>query len=365
MAFKLPDPIDPTPLMQQALAQKLALLQQPTAMQTLAPIIGQAFGNVVQGANQGLQHGMDLAKAAKEKRSVDEARMAYSQYLSKVDAGTATPIDHQMGVNAALSLGMQPPKPGVAGDIWGQIQKEGGFTSQASGTPENVQAGEVLARLKDKTKDFAARAKEARQAALDKSNEKRLAAFGDILDPSKGRAGAFGVSKQKYDRAEALETLATAYKDGNYDSRQIEELAIGLNALLSGSNAGAATQVSALVPKTAIGNFQKMREWLINEPQGANQQAFVQRMMGTVAREKATAADQIKRTQLQRSVRFQDLEKTSPQEFYNQLQAYGISPEEYRAWRKGGHTPLSAVQAQEGAAPAAGTKSGRFIVEPL
>lgn len=182
---------------------------------------------------------------------------------------------------------------------------------------------------------------------------KRLTAFGDALDPSKARTGAFGVSKGIFDRAEKLQTMATAYKDGNYDSRQIEELAIGLNAMLSGSNVGAASQVAALVPKSIVGNAAKLQEWLTNEPQGANQQAFVQRMMGTVEREKATAAEQIRRTQLQRIQRYADLEKHAPDEFYNVMQSAGVDPEDYKSWKKGGYKAISAVQAPEGGAAAA------------
>lgn len=175
-------------------------------------------------------------------------------------------------------------------------------------------------------------------------NQKRLTALGDALDPSKQRQGAFGVSKQVYDRAERLQSLASAYPDGNLDSRGMEELAIGLNAMLSGSNTGAQAQVASLVPKSAMGDAQKFKEWFLNAPQGTAQKAFVQRMMGSVDREKQTAADQIKRTQLQRVSRYADLEKSSPDEFYNTLQSSGLDPEEYKAWVKNGRKPIDAVQ---------------------
>jgi hypothetical protein len=174
--------------------------------------------------------------------------------------------------------------------------------------------------------------------------QKRLTALGDALDPSKQRQGSFGVSKQVFDRAERLQSLASAFPDGNLDSRQMEEIAIGLNAMLSGSNTGAQAQVASLVPKTVMGNAQKLREWLSNDPKGTNQQAFVQRMMGSVEREKQTAADQIKRTQLQRTQRYSDLEKSSPDEFYNMLQSAGIEPDEYKKWKASGFKPMSAVQ---------------------
>lgn len=185
-------------------------------------------------------------------------------------------------------------------------------------------------------------------------SDKRLTAMGDALDPSKQRAGAFGVSKQVYDRAERLESLASAFKDGNLDSRQVEELAIGLNAMLSGANTGAQQQVKSLVPNTIWGNAQKVKEWLVNEPQGLQQQAFVQRMLGSISREKATASDQIKRTQFQRIGRYADLEKSNPDGFSNTLQSAGIDPNEYHSWKKGGYKPISAVQTPEGGGQSGG-----------
>lgn len=196
--------------------------------------------------------------------------------------------------------------------------------------------------------------------------QKRLTALGDALDASKQRQGAFGTSKQVFDRAERLQSLASAFPDGNLDSRQMEEIAIGLNAMLSGSNTGAQSQVESLVPKTIMGNAQKLAEWLSNNPKGTNQQEFVKRMMGSVEREKQTAADQIKRTQMQRVSRYSDLEKDSPDEFYNTLQSAGLDPEEYKSWVKGGRKNISAVQGAEGGT-SSGTgktiKVGRFTVE--
>lgn len=185
----------------------------------------------------------------------------------------------------------------------------------------------------------------------DMDNQKRLTALGDALDPNKARAGQFGVSQQVYNRAERLQSLANAYKDGNLDPRQMEELAIGLNSMLSGSNTGASEQVKGLVPNTIMGNAQKLSEWLTNNPTGTKQQAFVQRMLGSVEREKNTAADQIKRVQFQRIARFADLEKKMPDDFYNTLESSGIDLNEYSAWKKGGFKAISAVQAPEGQNP--------------
>ncbi len=178
--------------------------------------------------------------------------------------------------------------------------------------------------------------------------DKRFTGLGEALDPSKGARGAFGIAKQSFDRAEKLESLASAFPSGNLDSRQIEELAIGMNSLLSGSNAGAASQVEALVPKTVMGDARKLKEWLTNEPTGTNQQAFVKRLLGTIEREKATVSDQMKRIKYERAGRYSDLEKTDQARFKNALEDADIDPDEYDKWRKGGKKAISAVQGAEG-----------------
>jgi hypothetical protein len=194
--------------------------------------------------------------------------------------------------------------------------------------------------------------KEKRDAAIkgakEKNDLKRTTAFGDALtNISKTRSGNAAAAQGVVLRAERLETLANAYKSGNLDKRQIEELAIGLNAMLSGSNTGSSEQVKNLVPKTMMGNMMGIGEFLSNDPKGTNQQAFVDRMMGTVQREKATASQQVKRVVMQRAVPYQDLEKTNPDQFYNTLESNGVSREEWKAWRSGGYKQMSAVQSPD------------------
>lgn len=201
-------------------------------------------------------------------------------------------------------------------------------------------------------------------------NQRRLDSMGESLDPSKARGGAFSVSKNVFDQAERLESMSNAAK-GNPDKRQMEELAIGINKMLSGSSSPAQQQVSALIPQSLSGDVNKLREWLVNEPTGTGQQEFVKRLSDTVAREKATASDQMKRTQFSRAARMSDLEKSSPDAFYNKLESYGLDPEEYKSWRKNGSKPLSAVQGAEGlkapgeaifGTPAGTFKSGAYTV---
>lgn len=132
----------------------------------------------------------------------------------------------------------------------------------------------------------------ARDAKTQKRNEDDLVKMSQDLDPSRAssRTG-LGVALQKVTNAQALKALASG-QGSNLPSAQVEELAIGLNRLVSGSSAGV-TQVRNLVPESARGDAQKLKSWLFNEPYGTEQQKFVEKIMETVDREARLANNQI------------------------------------------------------------------------
>jgi hypothetical protein len=178
---------------------------------------------------------------------------------------------------------------------------------------------------------------------IDAADEKALKVMGDDLDPSKGRNGAMGVAAQKIANSQALKALASGQGD-NLDSRQMEELAIGVNKLLSGSNASASSQVEALVPSTARGDAAKLKEWLFNEPTGTNQREFAKRMMETVDREASTAKHQIETYQRGKLGKYSALAKRRPDEYEAVLKPfeenYGV---DLRAREKEAQAPAGAV----------------------
>lgn len=171
------------------------------------------------------------------------------------------------------------------------------------------------------------------------------------LDPSAFRSGAFGDSKKVFDRGERLRTLvdATFEQPGGADSRQIAELAIGLQNMLSGGT-GSTTEVMSLLPKSAVGNANKISEWISNNPTGAGQQKFVNRLRDTIYREMDITQAQMDRTRIQRLANFSDLKKIDEEKYNNTLESYGITPDKIDAYQKGGIKALTelARQAREG-----------------
>ena len=177
----------------------------------------------------------------------------------------------------------------------------------------------------------------AEMAKADANQQKQALLLKDDLDPNKARGGNLAFNQKKVDQAERLEALITDSNGNvsNLDQRQIEELAIGLNSMLTNASTGAASQVAALVPKSAVGNVQKLKEWLSNEPTGTNQLEFVKRMADTVNREKATAQNQVMKAQVQRLSAHSGLQKTNP-DLYNEItQSYGLTPDAIEQFKKG------------------------------
>jgi len=155
-------------------------------------------------------------------------------------------------------------------------------------------------------------------------------AMQDDLDPNKGRGSNLALNQRRLDQADRLKALVTEGNGDvrNLDRRQMEELAIGLDSMLSGGGHGAESQVKALVPSTAWGDGAKLKEWLSNDPQGTNQVAFVRRMLETVDRERSVAAYQIKSAQIKRLGAHSGLKERNPERYYAILNNYGISPDE-------------------------------------
>lgn len=146
------------------------------------------------------------------------------------------------------------------------------------------------------------------------------------LDPDASRTGNFGKISNTLIQSQKLKKLAqdSGGNIANLDSRQQEELAIGLATMLSQGSVAGESRVKSLVPSTAIGNTQKLKEWLFNEPMGTNQQAFVQRVMGTIDRESDLANEQLNTIRTKRLGAHQALKKYAPDTYGRILEDYGV-----------------------------------------
>jgi len=148
------------------------------------------------------------------------------------------------------------------------------------------------------------------------------------MDPDKGRAGNFGTISGKVQNSEYLQGLIGSFKDGNLPPAQMEELALGLSNMLSKGGGTSRAQVEALVPHTIIGDASQFKNWLLNEPGGANQQKFVEMMSHTIQRERDIANNQLNTIRKQRLPIYEKLKKQDPQLYNSILKPYGIDQSE-------------------------------------
>lgn len=165
------------------------------------------------------------------------------------------------------------------------------------------------------------------QMGVDRDNKDAEALDKHLSQGWAGRSGQAGAVQGKIVSAQAAQALIDQgqTQKGGLDSRQIEELAQSTAKLLGGGPQASA-RVDALVPHTLMGKAQTLQEYLTNNPTGANQQAFVQRMADTVAREKALAETQMKQFQVEGLAAHARLQKSNPALYNHILQSKGIDP---------------------------------------
>lgn len=169
-----------------------------------------------------------------------------------------------------------------------------------------------------------------RQSSMDdaKLNKRFTEAYKE-LDGMKGRTGPLGKAVERVMNANAVDVMI---KDNNgvlqnLTNTQLQELAIGVNKMLGGSEAHGA--IEALVPKNINMNATAIRDWLTSEPNGTNQQKFVELMAHTLDRERELAKATIKSSQIKKLKGYRDLAHTDPERFQQILVDNEITPEQF------------------------------------
>jgi hypothetical protein len=137
---------------------------------------------------------------------------------------------------------------------------------------------------------------------------------------------AFGKGANIIRSAEALETLVSQMNPRDINTRQIQELARGLDAMLS-QGAATISGTKKLVPESYSADLAKIIEYISSKPKGAGQEAFVKQMMETVAREKETAKRQMLKTQNKILSGYGHLKEKYPERYNQILTEYGIPTE--------------------------------------
>jgi len=150
------------------------------------------------------------------------------------------------------------------------------------------------------------------------------------LDPSQ-YGGAIKNQVAARDQAEHILALAQR-ADGsivNLDSREQHELALGLAKLIKGGQATQSEGEALIPPKTRQAGVEAIKEWLLNEPRGLNQQKFVERMVHSVERQKAVAEDLINKAKAQRVGAHRKLRELDPEQWEANVISAGLSADNF------------------------------------
>lgn len=171
---------------------------------------------------------------------------------------------------------------------------------------------------------------EGRKLARQTHNEERLDKLRknlkDDIDPDRNRAGNFGKISQRYLQAQNLNTLARESNGNilNLAPQFQAELAEGMANMITSGTGSSEARVKALVPQSMVGDTQKLKGWLFNEPLGANQQAFTKLMLESIDREANQAQKQMSDIMKRRLSAHSELKKTDPEGYQAILQSYGF-----------------------------------------
>lgn len=166
--------------------------------------------------------------------------------------------------------------------------------------------------------------KGVQDAKLEKADTDRKDKMGKLIASEIASSrSAFGKGANIVRSAEAIEQLAGSVNPNELDSRQIQEIARNLDAMLS-SGASTISGTKKLVPSSAAGKLASLEEYISNIPKGQQQGEFVKRMLETVQREKDLAKRQVANTQKKLLAPYADLHKKDPDGFNFILQQNGL-----------------------------------------
>ena len=158
------------------------------------------------------------------------------------------------------------------------------------------------------------------------------------LDPMRAATGnSFGQLAYSTIRAQGATGLLNRFAD-NLTPQEMPDYGAAVYALISRSNRPNEQMIKDIIPASAQGSIAGVRNWISNDPQGTDQQRFLQRGGQTIQAEATIAGNQIKATQYQRLTQFKgrlDAMQADPSAYTAldaNAKAYGIDPDDHEAW---------------------------------
>lgn len=176
-------------------------------------------------------------------------------------------------------------------------------------------------------------AERAAEDARRKADAEEKAAHDDFakmtqdLSTTRSRGNLNAERQKRLDAAERLEALilGPGGQIQNLTRQQVREAATALANLISQGSVSE-HQIEELTPESYASKWSDLKQKVLNEPHGADAQAFLENMLETAARETAVTRQQIRRGQLQALPNYAHLRTTDPAKYESILHAVGIDP---------------------------------------
>jgi hypothetical protein len=209
---------------------------------------------------------------------------------------------------------------------------------------EQSNVGPILKYKIDLAKQQAALALQNTRMGITQSDklDKRFTDLSNTLDANKGRAGNLASLQDRLNKADRIDQLVQKSNENPHGltGPEMQELATSTASLLKGSGNVSEGEINGLMPKTAKAKYGSLMEYLSNEPQALNNQAFVNNYKNLVDRERTVTGQQLKTAQYQKLGGFSDLRNKDKDRFEAILQDHGLSSDEYDQFQKSGSKGL-------------------------
>jgi hypothetical protein len=291
----------------------LAEAQQARNINQLMARIGGASERIGAGIAGGLGDGISVG-----------VKPTGGEFYKGLEDKASQPLED---LKARMEMEQKVPGGRLASGLKDILEQRLGYKIKGEPTAEQLKSIiptlttlEGLQTKKDITKQLSEARTEAAKGSAEAKKEKELGKkivdFQKALDPTQARSGEFAKLYANLTQGERLKALTSKGAQGlNLNPQEMEEFALGLGRLISGAGASSRAQIEALVPKSLRGKTSEIMQWVTNNPTGTEQQAFVQRMLGTVEREQGIAKDQLQKTIIKRSKAFEDVKKSNPEKY--------------------------------------------------
>lgn len=160
--------------------------------------------------------------------------------------------------------------------------------------------------------------KEAQSAKLSKEDSDLAQKMQKSLDAmtASGRT-ELGRLSRVASSARQLDLMLTNKKPEDFDNRDMQELAIITNSMLSGGQTTAVSAINKLVPKTFGGDTARFLEYIQNQPQSADAQDFVKSFKKIADREKISSDLGLRKILGSNVNAFYKLRETQPDVYQN------------------------------------------------